>query len=159
MKRPAMLHLRAVDAEDLSVIAACLQDALVPLSEMAFLPDEMRFVAVFDRFMWESCTDPDQRGDPLCQVQCALRVEHVAAAKVTGIDQADRARVLELLTLVGEPGSLTLVFSGDGAVRLTGEGLVCYMEDLATPRRSRLRPSHDVAEDTETAGGTADEQA
>ena len=41
------LRLRAVDADDLSVIAACLQDALVPLSEMAYLPDQRRFMAAF----------------------------------------------------------------------------------------------------------------
>src|SRR5690606_18179883 len=33
------LRLRAVDAEDLRVIAACLQDALIPLHEMVYLPE------------------------------------------------------------------------------------------------------------------------
>ena len=41
------LRLKAVDAEDLSVIAACLQDALIPLREMVYLPDEHRFLAAF----------------------------------------------------------------------------------------------------------------
>ena len=34
------LRLRALDQDDLQVVAACLQDALVPLREMAFMADE-----------------------------------------------------------------------------------------------------------------------
>ena len=52
------LRLRAVDAVDLSVIAACLQDALIPLAEMAYLADERRFMAAFTRFQRERLVDP-----------------------------------------------------------------------------------------------------
>ena len=44
---------------DLSVIAACLQDALIPLSEMVYLAGEGRFVAAFTRFRRECLADPD----------------------------------------------------------------------------------------------------
>ena len=47
------LKLRAEDAEDLAVISAILQDALVPVGEMAYLPEEQRFVLVANRFRWE----------------------------------------------------------------------------------------------------------
>ena len=52
------LRLKAGDAEDLAVIAACLQDARIPLREMAYLPGEKRFVAVFVRFRREKQKDP-----------------------------------------------------------------------------------------------------
>ncbi len=53
------LKLRAVDANDLAVIGACLQDALVPVQDMCFLADEHRFVMVANRFCWEKLEGPD----------------------------------------------------------------------------------------------------
>jgi hypothetical protein len=52
------LRLKAADCEDLAVIAACLQDARVPLKEMAFLPGERRFVAAFTRYRREAAGRP-----------------------------------------------------------------------------------------------------
>ena len=47
------LKLSAGDADDLAVIAACTQDALAPIGEMAFLPAERRFVLALNRFRWD----------------------------------------------------------------------------------------------------------
>ena len=48
------LKLLARDEEDLAVISAILQDALIPVSEMAYLPEEHRFALVANRFRWEA---------------------------------------------------------------------------------------------------------
>lgn len=56
-----LLKLRAEDEEDLAVISACLQDALVPLTNIAWLKDEQRFVLVANRFRWEcGCGEPGE---------------------------------------------------------------------------------------------------
>jgi hypothetical protein len=47
------LKLRARDAGDLEMIAAILQDALVPLADMKYLPREQRFALLLNRFRWE----------------------------------------------------------------------------------------------------------
>ena len=47
------LKIIARDAEDLTVVSACLQDALIPLNEMRYLPQERRFIMVANRFRWE----------------------------------------------------------------------------------------------------------
>lgn len=52
------IKLRAVDGDDLQVVSACLQDALVPLREVAFLKKEARFVMVANRFRWELGGEP-----------------------------------------------------------------------------------------------------
>ena len=44
-REPERLKLRAVDGEDLSVMAAVLQDALTCISEMAYLKNDDRFMA------------------------------------------------------------------------------------------------------------------
>jgi hypothetical protein len=67
------LKLRAQDEADLQVIAACVQDALVPVADMVWLRDERRFALVINRFMWEVPPEPaadgqqaedDPQGDP-----------------------------------------------------------------------------------------------
>ena len=51
------LKLRAMDDEDLGVVSAFLQDAIVPLAEMEFVPGEKRFALVASRFRWENCPE------------------------------------------------------------------------------------------------------
>lgn len=53
MSENRRVKLRALDHDDLQVLSACLQDALVPLREVAFLKKERRFVMVANRFRWE----------------------------------------------------------------------------------------------------------
>ena len=96
------LRLRAVDAEDLSVIAACLQDALIPLSEMAYLADERRFMAAFTRFQRERLVDPNQP-EGLAQSQSVLVLHDIEAVKFRGLDSRFGAVRFELLTLISEP--------------------------------------------------------
>ena len=50
------LRLKAKDANDLQVISASLQDAIVAIGDMTYLPAEQRFVLVGNRFKWE-CGD------------------------------------------------------------------------------------------------------
>lgn len=47
------LKLRAYDREDFAVVSAVLQDALVPVIDMAWLEGETRFALVANRFRWE----------------------------------------------------------------------------------------------------------
>ena len=141
--KPKTLRVRAEAAADYDVIAACLQDALMPLSEMTFLSDDKRFVAVFDRFMWEHCAPMPHDRRPPFSIQTALRVEGVEAVRLREIDQSNPRQLLELLTIVPEPGSVSMMFAGGGAIRLEGDALVCIVEDLSEPRPAPLAPRHD----------------
>ena len=145
--KPA-LRLRAVAPGDYDVLAACLQDALMPPAEMAFRPRERRFVAVFDRFMWERA---DRRG-PRFMVRSALRFEGVGTARSRAVARGGGAP-LELLTLVPEPGALSLMFAGGGAIRLEGAAIEAWLEDLAEPRRAPVAPSHAECGGADRAGG------
>src|SRR4030095_15814300 len=53
----APLKFTARYAEDLAVVAPCLQDALIPLNEMRYLPQERRFIMVANRFRWERVSE------------------------------------------------------------------------------------------------------
>ena len=51
------LKLIALDAEDLSVLSANLQDAVLRIADIAYLPREKRFAAIANRFDWATATD------------------------------------------------------------------------------------------------------
>jgi hypothetical protein len=53
MEKARPLKLRARDLEDMAVLAAVLQDAVVRPAEMTYLARENRFVMVLSRFRWE----------------------------------------------------------------------------------------------------------
>jgi hypothetical protein len=145
----ARLRLRAVDNDDLSVIAACLQDALVPLSEMAYLAEEQRFVAAFTRFRRECLADPEGCAG-LTQCQSALAFHRVEAVLHSGLDSRFGAVKLELLTLVAEPAEdgltdVTLLFAGDAAIRLRVREIAATLEDFGEPWPASAAPAHHLA--------------
>ncbi len=145
------IRLLAEDADDLKVVSACLQDAIVPLSEMGFQPDAGRFVLVVNRFKWETAgrarpaagpTADDDDLYPYERTHCAVRFEGVTAVKARGIDLMDRHQMLELLAL--EPGAagITLHFAGGGGIRLDAARWSCLVEDLGDPWPTATMPNH-----------------
>jgi hypothetical protein len=143
------LRLKAADAADLSVIAACLQDALIPLSEMVYLPDEHRFLAAFTRFRRECLADPD-RCEGLTQCQSVLTFEGVEAVKQHGIDPRFGGVKLEFLTMVAEPGedglsTIILIFAGDMALQLRARGIAATLCDFGEPAPAHAAPRHELA--------------
>jgi hypothetical protein len=158
----APIKLLATDAEDLAVISACLQDAILPISEMCFEPAARRFVAVVNRFKWEAAerarADGGLQADddhlfPYERTQCGVRFEGVAAVKVRGINLKDRGQMLELLNIEAAAGGVLLTFSGGGALRLEAGDWRCTVEDLGEPWPTACRPCHglDAAEDEAAA--------
>jgi hypothetical protein len=136
------LKLRATDAEDLAVFSAVLQDAVIPGDEMAYLPDERRFVLVANRFRWE---DSDGQGVPgriYERVHAGLVIDGVRAVKSRGIDPMAKDRILSLLTIEPRDGAIELTFSGGAVIRIEVERILCHLEDVAEPYPTRLRPSH-----------------
>jgi hypothetical protein len=143
------LRLKAVDSDDLSVIAACLQDALIPLSEMVYLAAEDRFLAAFTRFRRECLADPTQCAG-LTQCQSVLIFNEVEAVRHHGLDSRFGGVRLELLTVVAEPAAdgateITLLFAGDAAVRLRVRRIHATLEDFGEPLPAPVPPAHDLA--------------
>ncbi len=161
----AALKLRAHDAEDLRALAVCLQDALVPLAEVAYLMSEKRFVMIANRFKWERGAQeaagggagdetPDAgfeeaEAGPLYQrVNCVVCFDWFRNVRFRDLDPHRTDQILNLLTLEAEPGAILLLFSGGGAIRLEVSDIRCHLEDLGEPWPTRWRPSHGDAEGT-----------
>ncbi len=171
--RRAALKLRARDADDLQAIAGCLQDALVPLADTAYLKAEKRFVMVANRFRWEGAPDqarklerspkrnPQETGDARFEdtdgesgalyerVNCGLCFDSVRKVQFRGVDLRDRNQILSVLTLTHDPGGITIVFSGEAEIRLEVDKIRCHLDDLGEPWPTRWRPAHDTG-DVET---------
>lgn len=150
-KSPTRLRLRAVDDDDLAVIAACLQDALIPLKEMAFSPEESRFMAAFTRFRRECLAAPEQC-QGLLQIHSALVFEGVRAVRYRGLDPALGNVRHELLTIISEPAGelteVTLVFAGDAAIQLTTGGIQARLDDFGEPWQASCAPAHELESDS-----------
>jgi hypothetical protein len=150
----SQLKLIVFDQEDLSVLSAHLQDAVLKVGDMTYLPAEKRFAAVLRRFDWQAALAGAEGSAPRPSYQrrqTAVRFERVLAAKVSGLDLKRKSDVLSLLAIEfrqarpDDPaGSVTLVFSGGGAIRLEVECIEAELKDLGLTWRSRSRPRHPV---------------
>jgi hypothetical protein len=140
------LKLIALDAEDLAVISAHLQDAVMQVGDMAYLPAQRRFAAILNRVDWAGAFR-DEGGTSCERGLSALRFERVLGAQLNRIDLGAPRRAMELLAIRFEPsdppgGDVTLVFAGGGAVRLHVECIEAEMRDLGAGWRARHRPCH-----------------
>jgi Protein of unknown function (DUF2948) len=151
------IRLMAKDAEDLAVIASCLQDALVPLAEMQFLKDEQRLVMLLNRFRWESATESDlmqAKGRPIDasfadassgnqRVNSGLCIDRVIAIRTRKIDRAKPGKFLSLLTVgLDGPSKLNLLFAGDCAIQLEIDSLSLFLQDFGEAWPTQWRPDH-----------------
>jgi hypothetical protein len=135
------LRLKAVDAEDLAVVAACLQDALVLIDDMAYLPEEQRFVLVANRFVWE---EAQRHQSKFARTTTGVTFNNVTAVKKRNVDRHHGDGILSLLTVQAVPGAIQLEFSGDAAIRLETSGILCHLEDIGEPWPTAWRPKHEL---------------
>ena len=137
------LKLRARDADDLQVLSACLQDAILPIGDMAYERAARRFVMVANRFCWERVDDRKAAFD---RVNCGVTFERVSAVKLRHIDRQDRSLMLSLLAITVNPlpagVAITLVCAGNRDLRLESDAIAVQLEDFDGPWPTTNRPSH-----------------
>ncbi len=142
-RRPSdALKLLARDEEDLAVISAVLQDALIPVAEMAYLPEEHRFALVANRFRWEAPNDRPR--DNLERRLTGLSISGVSGVRRRGFNPGDPDRILALLALRRVDGALQLDFAGGASIRLESAEILCHLDDLSEPWPTRWQPRHPV---------------
>jgi hypothetical protein len=139
-----MLKLIALDREDLEIVSAHLQDAVVKIGEVLWRPNENRVVIAVNRFDWEAAVGetPSWR-----RRRAALRFDRVLSCKCRSLDCAAKEQVLNLLAVefseTDAPGGvITLSFSGGGALRLEVECLEAEVVDLGPVWQAARCPEH-----------------
>ena len=145
----APLRLIARDGAGLAVLAALVQDAVLPASEMTFSRPRRRFALMLNRFRWEDEAAGQSARRPYERVKSLLVVDEVLAVRTQGIGR-DADTVLSLLDIAFDgpqdgAGRLTLTFAGDGALELAVDALEVTLRDVSQPyvAPSGKAPSHE----------------
>ena len=154
------LKLIALDEEDLAVVSSLLQDAVIRVADMTYLPAQKRFAAVLNRFDWERAAQ-EKGGKDYRRRRTALRFDRVFAAQLKNLKLSGGERILSLLAVSFEPtdppgGSVTLTFSGDASILLQVECIEVELKDLGPAWRTRSRPKHPGTEPDAGSGPDAD---
>jgi hypothetical protein len=140
------LRLRAEDAEDLAVISACLQDALVSVHDLAYDREARSFMLVANRFRWECGGDQASGTPPFERTLCGLAFDEVEGVAYRGFHRTEEDRILCLLALRPTPdeagGGIDLEFAAGATVRLKTTGIRCRLRDLGEPWPTRWHPEH-----------------
>lgn len=150
-----LLKLLALDEDDLQVMSAHLQDAVLRVGDIAYVPSENRFAMIANRFDWESA-DVAKGKNQFQRRRSAMRFDRVLAAQLQGIELKAPNAVLELLAIQFEEtdkpeGHVTLQFAGGGAIRLHVECIEAEMKDMGPIWKTKLKPEHD--DDGDAASG------
>lgn len=145
------LRLKALDAEDLNVLAALVQDAVFPASEIRWDRKARRFAVLLNRFRWEDADRAKARKRDYERVQSVLVIEDVMAVQSQGVDPSDKDMVYALLSITFTPGEdgtgrLELTLAGDGAIAIDVEALEVVLRDVTRPyvAPSGKAPEHDL---------------
>ena len=137
------LQLSALDADDLGVISAAVQDSLVAVRDCAFFAGEKRFVLLLNRFRWEADATIETA---YWRTHSALVFNEVNAVHHHKIPLDKPDQILELLAVGSEKDdSVTLRFAADRAIRLEIGRLACHLGDVGEPWPTPWKPAHPVS--------------
>jgi hypothetical protein len=142
------LKLVALDEEDLKIVSAHVQDAVMKIGDLEFLPSLKRFIAPMNRFVWEGRSGFFFRPRPQRR-NSVLHFDRVLNAKTSGIARDRPAEILSLLAVSFVPmdapaGIVELIFSGGGAIMLDVECVEARLADLGGAWQASSRPYHKV---------------
>ncbi len=141
------VKLVALDGDDLNVIAALCQDAVIKVGDIRWLRAEKRLVIGMNRFAWEKVSGKKRK--PYERHRTALHFDRVERVQAVGIPRSEPDQVLSLLTVRFEEtaeaapkGTVTLAFSGGGTLKAEVECLEAQLADLGGAWETAHQPTH-----------------
>lgn len=145
----AEIKLIALDGDDLAIVSAHCQDAVVRVEDLAYLARDRRFALVCNRFDWLGVgTTPPKKRATFERHRAGLRFERVAKVRTVGIDLKATEAVLVLLAIQFEPdenapaGDITLQFANGAAIRLSVDYIEAELKDLGAVWGTSNKPNH-----------------
>ena len=139
------LKLLAVSDEDLRVVAAHLQDAIVSVQDVANLKKNRIFLIQLNRFMWEDVEKGVFRKNK--RIRTILKVENVISVLSKRINKKKEKNFLDFLTiesnlLADKSYEIQLIFSGDAVIKIKTEVIDVTLDDQGYPWESKTQPKH-----------------
>jgi hypothetical protein len=131
------LRLLAHDADDLMIISAALQDAILRPVDIVWEKGPRRVTLALSRFCWE-CGGT--------RVMAAMQFGDVVGVKSRRLQRGPES-ALELLAIDFEPGEapggrVILMFAGGGDLRIDVECLDAVVADLSERWPAQMAPAH-----------------
>ena len=141
------LNIGAFDKRDLEVVSSLVQDSILPTSEIKWLSNSDKLAILINRFRWEE-TKLSQ-GKNLERVRSLLMINHVKNVSSSGFSPKQKDRILSILSISfdgveGGSGSVLIVVSGNGGIRVEVDALEINLRDVTMPyiAPSGLIPEH-----------------
>ena len=139
------LKLIANSDDDLRVISAHLQDAIVSPSDIAHLKKSRIFLIQLNRFMWEDVEKGVFRKNK--RIRTILKFDNVVSVFSKNINSKDKERFLDFLAietniLPDKYCEVKLIFSGDSVIKIRSEVIEVTLDDQGSPWESKTKPKH-----------------
>jgi hypothetical protein len=128
------ITLLASSADDVPVLSALVQDAIIRAGDVGFDRAGRRLVLIASRFRWEA-------GDR-SRVRSGLRIETVGAVQHQGWPRDAETRLALLSVTADGDTHVSLAFAGGTSLRAEVECIDLVLEDLSAPWEVRHRPEH-----------------
>jgi hypothetical protein len=140
-----MLKLVALDEEDLAIISAHVQDAVMKVEHLDYARASRQFILTMNRFAWDAAAGGRKADDE--RRLSVLNFARVTSVKSQGIDPRKKEEVLSLLAIRFLPseapsGTIELMFAGDASIRLGVEVIEARLTDTGGAWAASSRPAH-----------------
>ena len=139
------LKLLATSDEDLKVISAHLQDAIVLPNEIANLKKNRIFLIQLNRFMWEDVEKGVFRKNK--RTRTVLKFDNVISVSSKNVNTFNKKKFLDFLTiesklLPDKSYEIKLIFSGNAIIKINAEVIDVTIDDQGSPWESKTTPKH-----------------
>ena len=139
------LKLIANSLEDLKVISAHLQDAIVSVSDIASLKKNRIFLMQLNRFMWEDVEKGVFRKNK--RIRTILKFDNVTSVLSKNLTIKKKEVFLDFLAIEtslmpDKTYEINLIFSGDATIKVIAEVIDVTLDDQGSPWNSKVKPKH-----------------
>ena len=139
------LKLLATSDQDLRVVAAHLQDAIVEIKDIASLKKNRIFLIQLNRFMWEDVEKGVFRKNK--RIRTVLKFDNVISVLSKNINTKEDKTFLDFLTIESKllpdrSYEIKLIFAGDGVIKIKAEVIDVTLDDQGSPWESKTQPKH-----------------
>ena len=143
--KPKNLKLIARSVEDLRVVSAHLQDAIVNINDIANLKKNKILLLQLNRFMWEDVEKGVFRKNK--RIRTVLKFENIIKVKSRNIDQAGKDKFLDFLTIetkqmVDNNYEMKILFAGDSIIKIIAEAIEVTLDDQGEAWDTKNKPKH-----------------
>lgn len=146
MDQMTELRLLALDAEDLKIISAHMQDSVFKPQDIDWSARRGQFSLSVNRFVWEAANRGAKGYE---RRRAALAFKRVSAVRTLGLDRRKADAVYSLLAIrfeqkgEGPDGRIELTLAGGAAISLDVECIEAQLADTGGAWETTNRPEHD----------------